>query len=385
MPRIALSISWSFVLGLILLTLIGCSKAEPTPIPAAASAPTAKPAPAVASVPNPSAQSWWAAGERPRAVQLPADEGAHGAPIEWWYFNGHLTDGRNDYSYHFVAFQTLTSTALTPQLLQLSWADHGRSLHLTQERSSFQAVAPAPGGFNLEVSGWRMRGDGTSYWLVFDAGAYSVELRATSLKPAAFHDKFGLVSMGAAGESYYYSRTRLETVGTLTVDGIRLAVSGIAWMDHQWGDFSPVKVGWDWASLQFNDGSELMLSLVWDPTDRRPFISYGTYIAPDAAVKHLDGSGITLTPTGSWKSPATGALYPMGWRLKIAPLGLLVTLTPVQENAEFASSGYVPWAYWEGAVSVTGQKNGLPVGGRGFVELVGYDPRQAHPEPRTTP
>ena len=39
-------------------------------------------------------------------INLPADEGAHASGIEWWYFNGHLTDdAARDYSFHFVTFQ----------------------------------------------------------------------------------------------------------------------------------------------------------------------------------------------------------------------------------------------------------------------------------------
>ena len=61
---------------------------------------------------------------------------------------------------------------------------------------------------------------------------------------------------------------------------------------------------------------------------------------------------------------------------------LRVTLTPVHEAAEFAVSKYIPVAYWEGAVSVEGDKNGGSITGRGFVELVGYAPKQQGPLPR---
>jgi predicted secreted hydrolase len=148
-------------------------------------------------------------------------------------------------------------------------------------------------------------------------------------------------------------------------------------MDHQWGDFSPVRVGWDWMSLQFDDRSELMMSLVWDPVNRQPFATYGTYVVPDATLRYLDGAGITLTATGSWTSPTTGVQYPMGWELEVTSLALKLMLKPVQQQAEFGSSRYVPAAYWEGAVSVVGVKEGSAVTGKGFVELVGYDPGHA--------
>jgi predicted secreted hydrolase len=169
----------------------------------------------------------------------------------------------------------------------------------------------------------------------------------------------------------------LNVAGTLTLEGQLRPVTGIAWMDHQWGEFSSQRVGWDWVSLQFDDQSELMAVLVWDPEGRRPFASYGTFIAPDGAAETVNSNDIALTATGAWTSPATGVVYPMGWELSIVSLGLELTLSPAQHDSEFAGSRYVPAPYWEGAVSVRGVKGGAAIAGRGFVELVGYGPSVA--------
>ena len=309
---------------------------------------------------------------------MPGDEGAHGTPIEWWYFNGHLSDqAGKTYSYHFVTFQIKTSSGFTPQLLQLSWGDTGQADVLTEEKINFQAGPATPGRFDVQAAGWEMHGDGDSYRLMFNTAGYSLDLKATSSKPAVLHNRVGLVDLGLAGSSYYYSRTRLRVTGTLAIaDGLPQEVAGIAWMDHQWGDFSTISIGWDWSSLQFDDRSELMVSMVWEPSSRKPVASYGTYVAPDGSVKHLSAAEITLKPTGSWQSRVTGAVYPMGWKLAVAPLGLDVALTPVHQKSEFANSSYVPVAYWEGAVTVSGAKEGQSATGKGFVEMVGYDPRQ---------
>jgi predicted secreted hydrolase len=69
----------------------------------------------------------------------------------------------------------------------------------------------------------------------------------------------------------------------------------------------------------------------------------------------------------------------MGWELSVGTLAMDLALTPVQRDAEFAGSRFVPAAYWEGAVSVSGTSGGTAVTGKGFVELVGYDPRQTVP------
>jgi predicted secreted hydrolase len=325
-------------------------------------------------------------------VVLPQDEGPHETPIEWWYFNGHLNDeAGNQYSFHYVTFELIAPDGTTARLLQLSWADHNQGGYLTDERLSVAKASEgalpgegqSEGRFDFQVSGWAMHGDGRNYQLAFDAREYSLELQAKSTKPAALHLGTGLVDMGAAGETYYYSRTHLETLGTLTVNGETRGVTGTAWMDHQWGDSgTAVEVGWDWVSLHLDDGSELMVSLVWDAKNRQPIVGYGTYVPPlrdgggtTAEAVHIPGQEIKLVTTGSWTSPANGGVYPMGWELEINSMPLSLTLTPVQQDAEFANSSYIPVSYWEGAVSVGGNKDGEKISGKGFVELVGYAPR----------
>jgi hypothetical protein len=64
------------------------------------------------------------------------------------------------------------------------------------------------------------------------------------------HDTDGWVAFADAGGSYYYSRTRMPTGGTLTIGGETLAVTGSSWFDHQWGDFIAIGGGgWDWFAL----------------------------------------------------------------------------------------------------------------------------------------
>jgi len=311
-------------------------------------------------------------------INLPADEGAHPAGIEWWYFNGHLTDDlARDYSFHFVTFQiganqTGGDISRAGQLLQLSWGDHANQVFLTGEKVSLETPDATPGSFAVDLSGWQMAGDGKEYVLAFDTGGYSVSLKALSLKPAAFHQRTGFVNLGPAGGTFYYTRPRLELSGTLTVDGVPRPVAGTGWMDHQWGEFVSRQVGWDWLSLQMDDGSELMAFLVWDPEGHQPFTSYGTFIATDGTVRHLLEGEVALTPTGSWTSPSTNVVYPMGWELRVEALSLELALTPAQRDSEYPRSRYGPPSYWEGAVSLAGALDGSPVAGKGFVELVGY-------------
>ena len=346
------------------MALLACSGAgaQPTVAPIATAAPTAVPTVPPTPAPSPVVSEPPSRDGQSAAVNLPDDEGAHLSPIEWWYFNGHLTDDDGvDYSFHYVVFQAVLPSGLTPRLAHLGWADHGKGVYVTAEQPDTPQAKVSTGGFDFTLSTWKMSGNGEEYALAFDVGEYVLELQAASRKPPVLHQGTGLVDLGRAGETYYYSRTRLDVAGTLSAAGEERTVSGIAWMDHQWGEFSTAPLGWDWLSLQFDDDSELTVSLAWDSGDQIPIINYGTYVPPDAQWVHLDHDDISWTSTGSWTSPATGAEYPMGWELKVKPLALEIGLTALQEDSEFKGSEFVLPAYWEGAVTGKGVKDGKSV------------------------
>ena len=281
-------------------------------------------------------------------------------------------------------FQLVLPSGLTPRLAQLGWADHSQGTHLKGERAGLPVPQATKGGFDLRVFEWSMSGDGEEYSLRFQEGEYAVELHATSQKPAALHDGTGLVDLGIAGKTYYYSRTALKTSGVVTIAGEPQQVAGVAWMDHQWGDFSTRAIGWDWLSLHLDDGTQLMVSVVWEQEGHKPITTYGTYIPADSGPVHLPEEDIGLKATGTWTSEATGAKYPMGWTLRIDSLETDLTLSPVLQDAEFAASAFIPIAYWEGPVTVDGTRGTTPVSGNGFVEMVGYDARRPVP-PITVP
>ncbi|MEE8466239.1 MAG: lipocalin family protein [Dehalococcoidia bacterium] len=322
-------------------------------------------------------------------VSLPADEGPHDSGIEWWYFNGLITDDRGQqYSYHYVTFQTEGAGTAVPHLLQASLGDHTAGKHLTGEQVLLDTLDRGAAGIDVSVNGWRMQGDGESYDLAFGLGKYSLDLVAVSTRPPVLHHGRGLVNLGPAGDTFYYSRTRLAVTGSITIDGQQRPVTGAAWMDHQWGDEISQQVGWDWASVQLDDGSDLMAVMVWDPTDRTPFAAYGTVILPDGTMWDLNENDLSISSSGIWTSSVTGIEYPSGWTLTVPVLDLTLELEPVLLDAEFAGSQYTPAAYWEGEVRVSGTRQGQAVGGRGFVELVGYDPSQLEPsqlEPTPAP
>ena len=371
--RPALSVPALLAVALLPALLIACgADSYPTtePAPTPAQAPTSTPTSTPGSSPVPTFTPW-----PEGVVRLPHDEGIHASPLEWWYFNGHVAteDGR-EFSYHFVTFQSVLEGGFTPRLAQLTWADHDKGLHLAAEQPDLPLLETTSGEFDLSIADWHMNGDGQTYSLSFQIGNYDVDLEADSQKPAVPHDDTGFVDLGIAGKTYYYSRTDLETSGTVSVSGDPLSVSGTTWFDHQWGNFSTAQIGWDWLSLNLDDNSDLMISVVWEQIDRKHIATYGTFVSPDSQPLHLPAPDISLEPTGSWTSPDTGGVYPMGWKLNVDSLDLSLDLNPVMQSSEFHISEFIPVIYWEGAVAASGSRAGSLVSGKGFVEMVGYVP-----------
>jgi predicted secreted hydrolase len=335
--------------------------------------------------------------EAPRAeptpaptLRLPADAGPHDALTEWWYYTGHLqsADGR-PYGFEFTIFQVRRQGAPTGYLAHfaISDIDGTRFSHQSRFRQG-----EAFGVFPLDVDGWTL---GTSSGAdVIDAamdaepGAevpFALRLSLTDEKQAALHHG-GYIEYGPAGGSYYYSRTRIAASGSLSsAGGDPTAVSGVAWMDHQWGNFVVASGGgWDWYSLQLDDRTELML-YVLRGVDGQTTGVYGTQVLSDGGLVDLGPGTVSAEARGTWTSPHTGASYPSGWRLRL-PSGERLELTPQLVDQELyfpdgsqksevrsqtsvgnGSSPGQPMAYWEGAVTASGDRTGV-----GYVELTGY-------------
>jgi predicted secreted hydrolase len=336
----------------------------------------------------------------PIAVVFPRDDGPHDRLTEWWYYTGHLRDTATGdrYGFEFVIFRAERGA------FPVSWASHVAITDEAHQRFLFAQRAqigpsvdlrPGAGGFDLAIvadaahpadpsnPAWRMTGQGGSDHLVAgstiteamaagSAGALGLDIELAARKPPALHDRDGWIDFGAGGGSYYYSRTRMSAAGTLTIDGRALAVEGEAWFDHQWGDFISVGGGgWDWFAVNLADGSDLTLSLVRDRAGGYPLV-YGTYVDAAGAVTHLPAEAFTVSVTGHWTNPRTGAVYPAGWHVEVAGQGLSIDLAPTVAGQELDTRATTGVVYWEGSQVVRATRNGAPVAGEAYVELTGY-------------
>jgi predicted secreted hydrolase len=318
----------------------------------------------------------------PPPILFPADEAPHHDLTEWWYYTGHLqgTDGQGGphaYGFELTFFQTLRGQFPPYYAAHFGVSDLTRGQFHFDQRAVFgspSAIPPAGSrsGFNLSVGGWQMRGLNGQDHLAATMDGYAIDLSLRGVKPAVLHGGTGLITLGLAGFSYYYSRPRMAVAGTVSDHGATVPVSGIAWMDHQWGNFvSLAGAGWDWFSIQLDDNTEYMLYVIRD-AQKRPLSTVGTYVAPNGAASEVPASAISAQATGTWISPVTGGIYPSGWRVTVSTQGLVVTLAPDLLDQELVTASSAGVAYWEGAVRATGTLAGQPVTGQGYVELTGY-------------
>ncbi len=202
---------------------------------------------------------------------------------------------------------------------------------------------------------------------------FGIDLRLSARKPAALHDGDGWIDFGPAGGSYYYSRTDMAATGTVTLGAETLAVEGDAWFDHQWGDFISVGGGgWDWFAVNLDDGTDLTLSLVRAADGTYPLV-YGTLVAPDGSTRHLDGDAFTVEATGAWTSPATGARYPAGWRIRAPGRAARDRAPPDASPSRSSTRGRRPASSTgRGRSSCRPPATASPLGGEAYVELTGY-------------
>ena len=309
-------------------------------------------------------------------IMLPADEAPHDFQTEWWYFNAHFSDeaGRR-YALHDVLFQVQQlGSGRTLYVRQTGLADAAGGTHVNAERlrTSDAPLASEPGDFAISIGNGSMTGaGGEEYRLVGSAGgtSYDLSLRLDGADPAGtalLHDDDGLVDFGDAGVTYYYTQPRLQLTGTLTTAEGSRAVTGLAWLDKQWGDFQPVAVFWDWASVQLDDGTDLMLTRLTD-TNHAPIDVYATLRRPGGVAQRLDGTEFKFEALADqWISDATGTAYATRWRVEVPGEGLAFTLEPLVVESEFASA-YLGVVYWEAGVDAV-DDSGRRLG-QGFIEL----------------
>ncbi len=335
----------------------------------------------------------------PCGLEFPRDHGAHpGYRTEWWYYTGNLQSGSGrPYGFQLTLFRS----QIVPPLEDLSSAeppsawrtrqvyfghaavsDIAGNRHRQAENIARGALGMAgsmhdQGGAAVWLHDWSIRiGPGRQHRLSAETPDFGISLQLAPVKPPVFHGDGGYSLKGSRPEnaSCYYSFTRLDAEGRLTLDGKAVAVTGYGWMDHEFSTapLEPGIVGWDWFSLQLSDGTELMIFLLRLKSGGLHPASSGTFVDASGAARHLQRRQVAVAVMDSWKSPSSGAIYPSRWRIDILPLGIHLTVASRLADQEMKTARSTGVTYWEGSVAIDGRTNGAAVSGSGYVELTGY-------------
>ena len=328
-------------------------------------------------------------GSRP--LIFPEDFGAHeDFRTEWWYYTGNLQTAEER---HFGFELTIFRVGLLPQAVELPddsrW--YGHSVYFAhfavsdianEKFYAFERYSrPGPGLAGAQADPYRV-------WLE--------DWNISELTPGVYHvwaaqedvtldltltDEMGVVLHGENGysrkgedvnnASYYYSQPRLIAQGSVKVDGPAYSVSGLVWKDHEFSTsvLDKNQIGWDWFSLQFEDGPALMLFQLREHGGGLSASSSGTFMDTHGTPELIQKNGFSISVLDQWRSPHTQGMYPAAWQIELTDPHCLLEVRPWMADQEIH---FPAVTYWEGAVRFEGTCNGALARGNGYVELTGY-------------
>ncbi len=339
------------------------------------------------SAPSPDPAAGFAVPQPGRTFHFPADHGSHPEfRVEWWYITGHLF-GRGSASGERYGFQaTFFRQAASDRSTQIHLAHMavvdtrtGRFLHQERLNRAGWDAAAATSTLDVRQGPWSLRLTDEEAERMNLRGGVAAQVRfELDLQPAKPLVVFGENGVSRKGDdptaaSHYLTFTRLRVEGRLEWQGEWRDVEGQAWMDHEFSSsqLSRGQVGWDWVSLQLEDGREVMLYRLRradgsaDPASRLTWVSR----SGETRVQSFEWAVLTR-----WRSPHSGGEYPARTRITTTDpetggtVHLLVEpLVPDQELPGELSQ--IP--YWEGACRIRDEATGQEIGSA-YMELTGY-------------
>lgn len=336
------------------------------------------------------------------AVDFPKDLAAHrNSQTEWWYYTGHAeTSVGNRFGFELVFFKRRTDLdkfGIVPLRLlgnpiyfaHFAITDYqNKSFRYAHRKSSNgwfdDAASASEKHFHLRLGDWTLRESHGTH--ILRASINNDLTFEATLKPKKElilngKNKDGVSFKDENEASRYFSYTRMELEGDIVWNGETEHFTGSAWMDREFGTWTPTEnqKGWDWFSIQLDDETELMCYQLRNSSNGISPYSSGVFIEQNGEYTPLSNDDFTIEPTGYWKSPNTKATYPSGWKIKVPKFDLDLKVSPVIQNQELDTRGTTMIIYWEGACEVKGTSNDKKISGNAYVELVGYD--RSHESP----
>ncbi|HEX9391736.1 MAG TPA: lipocalin-like domain-containing protein, partial [Usitatibacteraceae bacterium] len=318
---------------------------------------------------------------------FPRDHGAHPAfRTEWWYATGHLqTASGKALGFQLTFFrsrsgigeanQTRNGSRFAPaQILfahaAIAYPALGRLRHDERVARAGFGVGTQTEKLDVALEGWTLRMDQQTMQAHIPARDFTLDLRLSASRPPLLQGDQGYSRKGPqpGQASYYVSLPQLAVNGSVVIDGKREDVSGTAWFDHEWSSeyLAAEATGWDWLGANLDDGGALM-AFRMRGQDGSAIWAGGTRMQANGRSQALGPDEIAFTPLRTWRSPRTGASWPVAMTVRAGKESF--ELQPWMDDQELDSSRSTGITYWEGAVDVLQNKVRR---GRGYLELTGY-------------
>ena len=327
-----------------------------------------------------------------RTLAFPRDHGSHpGLRTEWWYITGQARANGQPWGFQITFFrsrvdgtQGLRSAFAARQLIfahaALTDVQGQRQLHdQCIARAGFGIAQALEGDCDIRLRDWSLQRQPTAapgasrYEIRAQAEGFALALDCTSTQPVLLQGDAGLSRKGpdASQASYYYSQPQLAVTGTIALGERRMAVAtGRAWLDHEWSEalMAPDAVGWDWIGMNLDDGAALTAFQLRRADGSALWAGGSWRRAGESRAQVFGPQAVRFTPLRHWRSPGSGALYPVAWQVD-TPAGRfgVQALLDAQELDSRGSTGAI---YWEG-LSVLRDAAGHELG-RGYLEMTGY-------------
>ncbi len=324
-----------------------------------------------------------------RALVFPRDRGSHpDFRTEWWYITGHASasdrgPAARQFGFQLTFFrvrvegtQGMASKFAAKQLLFAHAAItdvQGNRLWHDQRiaRNGFGVAMASETDMQVKLRDWSLQAQGGRYGAELPATDFGLQLQFDETQPVLLQGQQGLSRKGPEEKqaSYYYSQPQLATSGSLQIKGQSFAVTGKAWLDHEWSEelMHPSAVGWDWIGMNLTDGSALTAFRLRDKNGNAVWDG-GSFRSARHALYTFSRGEVIFKPVRSWKSPLTQTSYPVEWLVR-TPADFY-TVRAVIDNQELDSRQSAGSIYWEGLSELLDSK-GQRVGW-GYLEMTGY-------------
>lgn len=329
------------------------------------------------------AQDWKVFPYKPAGsvISFPADEGRHAAePVEWWYTSGHLTGITSGKTYSFMisyfyypalSFDGFRILNITDDATGAFYEETKPVIytHISEGHLDIRAAV-----FMGEEEQWSNKSDTDMKLIPFEytikaasatAGLY---LNCTSLKRPLILGDDGYLEQGLSNYTYYYSQTRNAVSGKLTINGITEEVTGISWIDRQYGNFNPYSgEKYEWFHMQLSNGMDVNLWNLFTTNNTIPENNkYRILSAYVNDATQYTSDEFKIERLGFNWMPDSAMCYSHKWRLTSDKNKIDVIITANHDNTEVQ----LPFRFFEGSTTISGTVNGNAVTGMGFAELL---------------